>query len=284
MAKRWAVEPGDYGRRLVMHGPWSPAARKAIEQEQIKELELNYAKGWQGDDYSFLSELEQLAALDITDWNAEDVSSVNQLGQLRYLKIFTYCKTELRFEGLPLLENCRLEWRSKARSLFQHRGLKKLFLSKYTGKDLTAFSGMKGLASLALAAPKIESLDGAQALKGLTFFGVYKTRSLASLEGIEALGNLRQLEVNDCPRIEDLSPLAGLRQLRELQLCNDGRVASLSPLRGLKQLADFLFCESTDVADGDLSVLKELPKLSRAVFMDRPHYSHRAQDFPARKV
>ncbi|HEY6077766.1 MAG TPA: hypothetical protein VIW29_03140, partial [Polyangiaceae bacterium] len=123
-----------------------------------------------------------------------------------------------------------------------------------------------------------------EALKRLTFFGVYRAGSLALLDGIEALTQLRQLEVNSCRRIERLEPLSGLRQLRELQLCNDGRIASLAPLLGLKHLSVFLFYESTDVADGDLSVLKKLPELEHVVFMDRRHYSHDADDFPARKV
>jgi hypothetical protein len=284
MAERWLIESGDRGPRLVMRGPWSQAALKALNGGGVKELELNYAKGWEGDAYSFLHQLTQLEALELTDWNAEDVSAINQLTQLRYLKVFTYCKTELRFSQFPLLEDCRLEWRPKARSLFEHEGVKKLFLSKYSGKDLTAFSGLKRLDSLSLASPKLESLEGIQSLRALTFFGVYKCRSLASLEGIEVLAALRQLEVNDCPKVSDISPLASLSQLRELQLCNDGRIDSFAPLRQLEHLRVFFFYESTDVADGDLSVLKELPELRRVVFMDRRHYSHRGLDFPESKV
>lgn len=46
-----------------------------------------------------------------------------------------------------------------------------------------------------------------------------------------------------------------------------------APLAGLQELETFLFYESTDVADGDLTVLKRLPEPQHVVFMDRPHYS-----------
>jgi len=45
-----------------------------------------------------------------------------------------------------------------------------------------------------------------------------------------------------------------------------------------------LFYESTNIRDGDFSILKGLPKLEHVVFMERPHYSHKPSDFPRRKI
>ncbi|MES1165654.1 MAG: hypothetical protein ABUR63_07855 [Verrucomicrobiota bacterium] len=282
MERSFTIDAGDGGPRLVAHGSWSPAVAEAMRANRVTELELNYAKGWSGTDYSFLADLPALEALEITDWNAKDVSALNALNELRKLKVFTYCKTEIRFPELPRLEDCSLEWRPKASSMFQHRGIKKLFVNKCPERDLRRFSTMTQLASLSLASPKLESLEGAATLQQLTFLGVYVASRLTSLRGIEPLSRLRDLEVNDCRKVGSIEPLAGLGSLRHLQLCNDGRIDTLAPLAGLQELETFLFYESTDVADGDLTVLKRLPKLQHVVFMDRPHYSDRQSNFPRR--
>lgn len=282
MTETSAIEEGKYGRRLVARGTWSKNLLQKMRDAQIRELELNYAKGWKGEDYSFLEQLSDLAALEITDWNARDVASVNTLRTLRRLKIFTYCKTEIRFSQFPLLEECSLEWRPKARSLFEHTGVRKVFINKYPGKDLTAFEKMAGLRSLSLASPKIETLTGISALSKLTFLGLYVARRLTTLDGLEELIDLVQLEINDCPRIRNIAPLAPLQRLEELHLCNDGQLETLAPLAEHKDLRVLLFYESTNIEDGDLSVLQRLPRLEHVVFMNRRHYSHRRDDLPQR--
>lgn len=284
MTPNWSIENGTYGPRMVVTGPWSPKAEALIENRGIKELELNYAKGWSGHDYSFLDHLAGLDALDITDWNATDITAIHSLHGLRRLDVSTYCKTEIRFSQFPHLEECSLEWRPKARSLFEHAGIKKLFINKCPGKDLTSFEKMTGLRSLSLASPKIETLEGIAALNKLTFLGIYVARRLTGLDGLQALTDLVQLEVTDSRRIKDISPLANLHKLEELHLNNDGEIETLKPIAGLKHLRVVLFYESTNILDGDLSVLKGLPKLENVALMERRHYSHKRRDLPQRRA
>lgn len=280
MVQDWVIEEGQHGRQMVMKGPWSSAALEAARSHGVKELELNHAKGWKGRDLSFLRDLANLEAFTIIDFTVDDVGPVNQLTALRFLDVNTYCKTELSFSQFPRLEECSLEWRPKASSLFEHRRVKRLFINNYPGKDLTAFSGMTSLESLSLASPRIETCAGVEALTGLTFLGLYVTSRLTTLEGIETLTKLVQLEVNDCPKVRDISPVASLRRLKELHLCNDGELKTIKPLAGLRHLERFLFYESTNVMDGDLTVLKSLPKLKAVAFMERPHYSHSREELP----
>lgn len=280
MTSNWTIDKGDYGPRMVMHGPWSSAAGQAARSARITELVLNHAKGWSGRDISFLVDVaDLLISFTIIDFAIKDISAVNLLTSLEMLDINTYCKTEIRFSQFPALEECALEWRAKASSIFAHAGIKRLFINKYSGKDLTRFSQMVRLESLALASPRVETLDGIETLTALSFLGIYVARQLTSLQGIEALTNLTRLEVNDCRKIGDLAPIAGLRGLRELHVCNDGEIASFRPLANLHDLELVLFYESTNVLDGDLGVLTRLPKLQRVAFMERKHYTHRRSDF-----
>jgi hypothetical protein len=268
---------------MIMSGAWSSAALDAATSREIRELELNHAKGWRGRDLSFLTALSKLLeSFTIIDFTIDDVHQVNDLVHLRFLDVNTYCKTELRFSQFPRLEECALEWRPKARSLFQHRGIKRVFINKWNqGKDLTDFSGMTQLESLRLYSPtRLESLTGIEALTRLTWLELALATRLTSLAGIENLAKLQHLELHTCRKITDISPIEDLRGLREFYLLNCGDIETIKPLRGLRDLEKFLFYESTNVLDGDLSPLKALPKLKTVAFMERPHYSLTREELP----
>ena len=283
MSESWTIEMGAYGPRMIMKGPWSAAALDAAKSARIKELELNYAKGWKGWDLGFLRYLSGLEAFEIIDWTTGNVAVVNEVASLRRLKVATYCKTELDFARWPYLEECALEWRPKAASLFEHQGIKKLFINKWNrGRDLTDFSKMTQLESLRLYSPtRLESLKGVESLSQLKWFELARATRLTSLAGIESLADLEHFELHTCRKIRDISPVVALRKLREFYLRNCGEIESITPLRGLQELEQFLFDESTNVLDGDLSPLKELPRLNSVAFMERPHYSHTREDLPA---
>lgn len=282
METNWTIEPGVFGPRMVMTGAWSLAALDAMASGGIRELELNYAKGWKCRSLSFLTDLSQLLeALVIIDRSIDNVDNVNDLENIRYLKIHTYCSTEIRFAQFPHLEECVLEWRPKALSLFQHRGVKRLFVNKWShGRDLADFSGMLQLEALRLYSPtRLESLAGIECLTELARFELALAKRLTSLSGIEALKNLLCLHIGTCTKIRDISPVATLNRLRELFLNNCGEIESVRPLRSLQDLEKIIFYESTNVLDGDLTPLKGLPKLKEVAFQNRRHYSHTAEDF-----
>jgi len=280
--KLWVIEQGVYGPRIVMQGPWSKAALKAAQRVEAKEIELNYAKGWSGKDLRFLRDLPELEAFEIIDWTTDDIGAVNELLELRRLEVSTYCKTELRFNEFPALEECALEWRPKASSIFEHQGIKRLFMNKYPGRDLTNLSQMTSLESLRLASPaRLVRLRGVESLRKLTRLELSYATRLTSLAGVEKLTRLVALEINTCRKVQEITPVAGLRQLKELAVNNCGDIETIQPVMGLKDLESFLFWESTNVVDGDLSPLLGLPKLESVAFAERRHYSHTRNDLPA---
>jgi hypothetical protein len=283
MAAGWDIEDGRFGPRMVVRGPWSATTLDAARSCAIKELELNHAKGWVGEDLRFLSGLSDiLESFTIIDFAINDVAYINDLALLRFLDVNTYCKTELRFSQLPRLEECSLEWRPKARSLYEHRALKRLFLNKWNdGSDLARFSGMTQLESLRLCSPtRLESLAGIDTLTRLNRLELALASRLTSLAGVEKLADMQCLEIHSCRKIGDISHVASLRRLGGLSIINCGDIKSIRPLRGLLKLEKVLFYESTNVIDGDLSPLKELPHLKQVAFMERPHYSLTRQDLP----
>jgi Leucine-rich repeat (LRR) protein len=272
-------ENGTYGRRAVLHGDWSVELAVYLAREGIVELELNQGKGWAGMDLSFLARLPDLMSFEIFDFNIKNIAPIHYLRGLRHLGVTTYCSTPIDFSKFAHLEDCGLEWRPKATSLFECTTLKRLFVNRYKGKDTDAFSKLRGLESLTILNAPIRNLNGLRSLSLLTRLRLGGLRRLASLAGIEDLANLEELDINTCRAVSSIEEVGSLLRLRKFYLNNDGDIASLKPLNKLIGLEDVFFAQSTNIVDGDLSPIMGLKHLCRVGFQNRRHYSHRCQDF-----
>jgi hypothetical protein len=279
MGNSFEVEDGKYGPSLVLCSSWQADIAEYILEHQIKELQVNYARGWRGRDLMFLSSVPHLEAFKIIDWNIDDITPIHYLTKLRSLEVSTYCKTEIDFLRFPNLEECALEWRPRAKSLFKCKKLKSLFLNRYTGKDLANFSELLGLESLSIANSPIRNLEGLEPLKRLTFLGLYRLRKLQSISTVSKLSNLEELEINECRAFGTIDGITKLGRLRKLQLLDDGNIDTLAGLDSLENLESFFFYGSTNIVDGDLSPLTKLERLHHLSFRERRHYSHKLGDF-----
>jgi hypothetical protein len=210
------------------------------------------------------------------------VSPIHYLTRVEMLEISTYCKTEIHFESFPALEDCRLTWRERAASLFECSILRRLFLSDYSRESTDSFARLARLEALSIASSAVTSLEGLGSLRMLKFLGLYGLKRLRSLEGIESLANLETLEVNECRSLSGIAEIGQLNNLRRLELNDDGRLPSLKPLESLRELREVLFYESTNILDGDLSPLTQLPRLKKVSFRNRHHYSHRREQLVSR--
>jgi hypothetical protein len=162
-------EDGKYGRRVILCSPWSYSMRHKLRDVDFVELELNQARGWTGNDVFFVKDFPFLLSIDILDLRIQDIGPIHYLHALKRLGVTTYCSTEIRFSEFPELEDCALEWRPLANSLFDCRGLKRLFINRYDAKSTDSFSGLANLESLAILNAPIESLRGLRPLAKLRF-------------------------------------------------------------------------------------------------------------------
>jgi len=273
------LEDGEYGRRAVAISAWSPEMTEYLLRNDVVELELNHAKGWRGNDLSFLAALPKLASFTIIDLGIASVEPIHSLHDLRTLGVTTYCKTEIRFSAFPRLTKCVLEWRPKATSLFDCSLLTSLFLNRYNGKDTASFANLAKLEWLGILNAPIENINGLSNLRNMRYLRLGNLRKLTSLAGIESLSNLERLDLQTCRAIGSIREVAFLSKLQQFHLSDDGDIASLEPLRTLTHLTTVTFAESTNIIDGDLSPLFLNKNLSRVSFQNRRHYSHRREEF-----
>ena len=275
----FTIVAGRVGKRMELRGAWNREFAEQMRLAGVQELEINYAKGFVGKDISFLADLDWLEGLLLIHRTLPDDTAVQSLSSLRLLDLNTYCRNPINFSAFPRLEECSLEWRSGAASLFQCHTISRLFINSYTAKHSESFRSLHGLTELRIANGALSDLSGLSSCRNLDFLGLYNLKRLPNLQGLGELAGLERLELNGCRNIRNIDEIAKLRHLRVLHLCDDGHISSLKPLADLVELEEFLFYESTNILDGDLSPLIQLPSLKKVVFAERVHYSHRRLDF-----
>lgn len=281
MSSHVIMKAGEYGPRAILTGPCSRATLASLERRSIVELELNHAFGWRGDDIRFVASLPQLQVFDILDFLIEDIDPIHELRNLRSLGVSTYCKSEIRFSAFPLLEHCGIEWRAKAKSVFDCISLKHLFLNRYSGKNASDIGRLTRLESLEVLNAPVADLSGLSSLPVLKSLRIANLRCLESLDGLGEIGSLEELTIDTCRKVQSIAELARLLKLRTLVLNNLGEIESIRPIAGLRELRDVRFVESTNIVDGDLTPLAGLPRLKELSFKNRRHYSHRREQFEA---
>lgn len=279
MNSGFAIEAGKYGRRAVLRTAWSEDIAVALRKENIVELELNSGKGWYGGDVSFLAMFPNLLSLEILSNGIESSREISELHQLRKLKLITYCRTPVEFASLPRLETCSLQWRPKARAVFDCVTLMNLFIDGYKGKGTEQFGRLVNLEHLQILNSPIDDLGGLAKLADLKTLRLGGLRCLSSLAGLGGLAKLEELWVQTCKRIRTLDELGTLGNLQRVQIDNCGEIASLKPLEAIASLEMVSFVESTNILDGDLTPLIRQPSLSNVSFQNRRHYSHRREEF-----
>lgn len=282
MASKMTLTEGKYGLRASLESEWTPDTAAYLADRQVAELELNIAKGWREDrGLCFLSELSFLKSLDILDLGIRDISPIHELGNLRRLGITTYCSTAIDFSKFPYLESCGLEWRPKSESLFDCITLKELFVNRYKGKNVDSFSRLVNLESLKILNAPVANLQGLRTLSKLRSLRIAGFRPLSSLEGIDTLASLENLLIQTCRKFSKIDEVAFLANLQFFNLDNCGDIVSLNPLRKLDNLNRLGFPVSTNILDGDMTLLLELKNLTYVSFRNRKHYTHTREELNA---
>lgn len=279
MSLDFSIESGVFGDRLVLKGVWHDELIDYMLSHKIVEINVNYARGFVGSNLDFLQSLPFLEGLDLLVYSIPDISVIHALHRLRSLRMACRDKTPLDFAQFPVLEECSLDWRSKSLSIFECATLKKLSLRQYTAKDTELFRNLIELEELSLNGGPLNDLTGLRWQHKLRKLGLYRLPSLSSLQGIEELDKLEILNIDTCRKLISISEVENLSKLQRLQLTNCGDVDSLHPLEGLSQLEELYFYESTNILDGDISPLNNLPKLGTLSYKNRKHYSQAVEDF-----
>jgi Leucine-rich repeat (LRR) protein len=280
MPRTFQVEDGEVGKKLVLTGHWNSSVADFMLSQNVRSLELNYAKGWSDGPVSFLSDVPWLEGLDlVSEWHL-DIAVVCSLVHLRYLNINQAWSGHMDFASLQKLEHCFLECGKGTETILKCANLRYLHLLSYKPRVGDDFGELRTLEVLKLNNSALVSLPRLKS-RGIRTLWLDLCPRFNELGSICQCATLSELHLSACKKISKIDELVCLTHLRKLGLSDNGEIASLKPLEQLTTLERVTFCGSTRIADGDLSPLFKLPRLKEVLFDPRRHYSHRPEDFDA---
>lgn len=255
-----------YGLRMILKSSWKPKYLRAYKKAGANGLTLTFP-WWRDSEIDFLAEIPGIEQISINSGKVRDVSALTELKSLRLIILHINLLRPPDLSQLPNLEAFGGEWSKRFDSIFQSTALKILYLSRYTGADLSLLEQLTELERFSLSSRKIESLSGIENFTALRIFHLYMCTKLKSLDGIEALSqSLEDLEIESCKRLHDLSPIRPLTRLKRLVLNRFDEVDSFAPLEALRDLETFrMDYPPRPTAEHDLSFLSDLPNLREGI-------------------
>lgn len=250
-----------------------------MQREKLTHLRLSEYAGWSEGTLRFLPQLDFLEYLDLWSSNIRDVIPLYSLPQLKGLSL-NGVTAQIDFSRFPRLRELSLgQWRERSfRSVFDGANLEILSISGFRGSNLSSFSRLQNLESLALSNSPISSLTGIESIGQLIRLSLVLTNKLEEIDRLPV--RLRVLWVERTHSLRRLTALATAQSLRTLVLKECPRIESLKPIQRLPCLETVGLMQTTNVLDGDLGVLLSLPRLQHATFLDRNHYNVSSSQFP----
>jgi hypothetical protein len=231
-----------------------------------------YGEQARGEDLRFLRDLPGLKGLSL-DGDIRDDGVVFDLSELESLVDLLEIKKTLRLEGLSKLENLSLVWRPGIESVAPLHRLRHIEGYRWAGESLECLGDKPQLDFLRLELMRRHRLS----LRGLR--GVRKLRKLwlaygEAVDWEEAISvpSLQEIVIDSCKGI-NLEAVSQLPNLKVLRIENAGTIASLTPLRNHAALENFSIWK-TDVVDGDMAPLLDMPNLTYIAVDKRKNFSH----------
>ena len=261
---------------MDVDGPWSEELTSTW-REWGPSVGLMY-RGPDGGALSFLPELEGLRLLAVSG-NIDD-SAIERCATLERVVLMSTATTPLDWGGLQALARLDMQDRPGIETLERLGQLRSLYLWDCKERDFTILGRLHSLEELALKpSRRLESLRGAEGLARLRRLELNHCRQPIDLAGLGQMRALRQLELGGCRKQGRLDGIEQCSWLKELSLGDCSRIDSLERLGACRDLEALSLYGSTNVIDGDLSVLDRLPLLTRVDFSDRRHYNRRSKDY-----
>lgn len=227
-------------------------------------------------DLSFLQEFPDLRYLEVVDQKRVDTRQLECLRNLRGLRIDTP-GAGIDFSWFPELELFVGDWHVDNCNIGHCRELRTLRLRQFKPQsaDLSDFADVTRLESLDIVKTDISSLSGVKTLEDLRYLEIAYAPKLTSLDSL-SVGDcgIREISFESVKKVSSYKPIASLPYLRRLKLFSCAPMPDLKWTKGMNRLDSFSFVE-TNVENGDLSPLLDLPRLRYVGTMDKKHYNYK---------
>ncbi|RBY87873.1 leucine-rich repeat domain-containing protein [Blastococcus sp. TF02A-30] len=282
------MEPVDPSRFRV---PGNVVVAKGRADEQLVRrivgtprplLVLNRELGFEEKDCRVLREVgHRLVGLEVVG-SFDDDSDVAACADLEELNLGTDCRGAAPWESLRSLTHVFTDADRLSPGIAALERLRDLHVHQVSDEVAALISGLPALERLTLTSARLRSVAALAGLADrLRSLSIRLAPHLSGFEALARFDSLVELDLEACRHVTDLDFLSGLPRLEVLGVSDCGAVEGLRPVERCRRLRRLHFYGSTNVQDGDLSVLGELPALERAYFQRRRHYTGTPARFPS---
>ncbi len=280
---RYLIRTGELGETVILAQDRITQTLAFMKERSYDRLEVNRTLGYPSPDLSPVTAFSFLTGFSLIH-GPVDIAPFRGLPGLTQLAIRAHVIAPFDFACLPNLLACRLHWWPGAKSVFTCTGLKSLDLDYYKHKSIGPLREFNRIEHLGISNSPLEDLTAIAEMPPLRELELINLGKLSTLDALKPQTQLRRLEIDGSRKLTEISALAGMTQLRSLHLCNAGRIKSLKPLQKLQHLQQLFMWEDTNVQDGDMRVLLELPELRLVAFANRRHYTHTCEEISTELV
>lgn len=243
--------------------------------DEFRKSEFAYYSGIRLEniyDLEFLEEFPLLLYLEVFSDKPVNITPIEKLHNIRGLQIIEP-KNGLDFSNFPHLEVFAGKWNENNKNIDSCRDLRSVMISNFNSKrkDFYELRNIVRLENLEIIRTNIESLKGIETLQDLKYLMLAYAPRLHDISDIGQT-NLREIEFDCIKNIQDYSYLGAIKYLRKMRISKCGAIKNISWINNLKYLDFFTFVE-TNIVDGDLSPLLQLPELRYVGSFDKKHYN-----------
>lgn len=246
-----------------------------VRRDRINELQIF---SWDIDeelDLSVLTLAPELEALYLHVEKSVDWTPLQSLTQLQKLTLIVRGQQpqSLDFTQFRNLHTSRLTWCEEWHSILSCKTLRGLTVENSKNikeLDLHKLSKLSELCLTECNGLRTIRCDKHQLIESL---GVASCRSFESLEPFEVLKDLKYVVFGGNFRF-DIRRLGECHKLKRFSMNGVGKISSLQFLANSPNLERIAMHFSTQIEDGDLSVLMNSPKLRHVSFKRYKNYSH----------
>jgi hypothetical protein len=210
------LRQNDYNIIHLTDGNLIVNAVQLINDRKADGINFNFIKNFPRtiDEIKLAPETKYIQINDYSSDRTFDYKAINFLFKLEHISLYTSDKKEIDFTNYPNLNSIAIEWRPKAKSLFNCNKLERLFIGKYTDNDLSKFESFENLKYLRINTGSINSLNGIEKLQKLETLLLMQASKLEDLRGIDKLPNLRHLRIYNCRNIKNIDHVANLKDIK----------------------------------------------------------------------
>lgn len=250
-----------FGKSIILNASWDDRYFSYAKLNSIESLRLSFSNGWKDSDISFLKNLIFLKNLEVYSWKVTDLKPVQEMTWLEGLSFQVDLKKAFNLMHLPELKVLKAVLNPKVKGLQTCVNLRHANLVNYPFSSLNELSKMVLMERLQLKSKKLASLDGVENMRNIRIIDLSDCGSLNDISLLSGCGSLEILEIHKCKHIESFPEMIQGSRLKRLILEDCGDIESVVFLQNCTELESVFLIGNTKVKDGNLSILKRLPRL-----------------------